>query len=145
MTFEKNRSAGYLANHLARLFARNLQARIKPMGLSTGTFPVLLELWEQDGLTQSELVRRLDIEQATIANTLARMERDGFVTRRKNTSDARSQLVWLTPKARALKTPAIEAASAGNADALHGLSAPERAQFIALMQKTIATMRNRQS
>ena len=90
MSFVKNDSAGYLINHMARLFAQELTARIKPLGLTTGTFPALLELWDQDGLTQKQLVTRLGIEQATMANTLNRMERDGLVTRRKDPKDGRA-------------------------------------------------------
>ncbi len=134
----KDQSAGYLANHMARLFARGLATRIKPLGLTIGTFPALLELWEKDGLTQKELVIRLDIEQATMANTLARMERDGMIVRKKDVSDGRVQRVWLTDRARDLRGPAIEAASAENAATLRGLSEDEQRQFIALMQKVIA-------
>ena len=71
MTFRKRQSAGYLVNHVARIFERGLSSRIKPLGLSTGTFPALLELWEEDGLSQKQLVARLDIEQATMANSRA--------------------------------------------------------------------------
>lgn len=143
MTFTKNQSAGYLINHVARIFARGLTARIKPLGLTTGTFPTLLELWETDGLTQKQLVERLDIEQATIANTLARMERDGLILRAKDASDGRMQRVWLTEQARGLRGPAIAAAIAENATELAGLSTDERAQFIALMQKIIETGANK--
>ncbi len=142
MAFEKLHSAGYLANHMARLFARELQARIKPMGLSTGVFPALLELWEEDALTQKDLVERLDIEQATMANTLARMERDGLITRQRDPADARVQRIWLTDTARTLHAPATEAALATNALALAGLSSAETAQFLSLMRRTIATLQD---
>jgi len=138
MTFSKDDSAGYLINHIARIFAQGLAARIRPLGLTTGTFPTLLELWEGDGLTQKQLVARLGIEQATMANTLNRMERDGLVTRRKDPEDGRSQLVWLTERARALHAPAVAAASGVNADLLAALDAAERPQFLALMRKVIA-------
>ena len=118
MKFNKDQSAGYLANHMARLFARGLTARIRPLGLTTGTFPALLELWEADGLTQKQLVERLDIEQATMANTLARMERDGLIRREKDENDGRVQRVWLTDRARELRDPATEAAMAENTEAL---------------------------
>ena len=139
MEFSKTRSAGYLINHIARIFARGLTERIRPLGLTTGTFPALLELWETDGLTQKQLVERLDIEQATMANTLARMERDGLILRKKDLSDGRVQRVWLTEQARGLRDPAIAAAIEENACELAGLSADERAQFITLMQKIIET------
>ncbi|MCW8843766.1 MAG: MarR family transcriptional regulator [Rhodobacteraceae bacterium] len=138
MTFSKDQSAGYLINHLARVFARRLSARIKPLGLTPGTFPALLELWEKDGLTQKQLVERLDIEQATMANTLARMERDGLIRRQKDDSDGRIQRIWLTDRAHALHAPATAAATGENQAALAPLSEAERAQFLALMRKILA-------
>ncbi|MXO64217.1 MarR family winged helix-turn-helix transcriptional regulator [Altericroceibacterium endophyticum] len=139
MEFVKDQSAGYLANHMARIFAHGLTARIKPLGLTTGTFPALLELWDTDGLTQKQLVERLDIEQATMANTLARMERDGLVIRKKDPNDRRVQRVWLTDRARNLRGPAMAAAQEENAARLAALTAEEKRQFVALMQKVIQT------
>ncbi|MBM1813818.1 MarR family winged helix-turn-helix transcriptional regulator [Pseudosulfitobacter pseudonitzschiae] len=139
MSFAKDQSAGYLANHMARVFAKGLAARIKPLGLTTGTFPALLELWDTDGLTQKQLVDRLDIEQATMANTLARMERDGLVVRKKDTNDGRVQRIWLTDRARALRGPAISAAQDENAVRLAGLTQDEKRQFVALMHKVLKT------
>jgi DNA-binding MarR family transcriptional regulator len=138
MRFSKDDSAGYLVNHLARLFARDLQVRIKPLGLSTGTFPALLVLWERDGLTQRELIERLDVEQPTMTNTLARMERDGLIRRGKDPADGRAQRIWLTPAARALEGPATAAAAQVNARALASLSPEERAVFPGLLRNLIA-------
>ena len=142
MAFKKMNSAGYLANHMARLFADGLRARIKPLGIVPGQFPALLELWERDGLTQKELVARLDIEQATMANTLARMERDGLVRRKPHPGDGRAQLVWLTAKAKALRAPAIDAAMAQNDVALSLLSDEERGQFLEFMRRTLDAMQD---
>ncbi|MEW5424710.1 MarR family winged helix-turn-helix transcriptional regulator [Amorphus sp. 3PC139-8] len=141
MDFDKWTSAGYLANHMARLFAQGIHARIRPLGLSPGNFPALLELWVNDGLTQKELTERLSIEQATMANTLARMERDGLIRRTPHPADGRSQQIWLTAKAKALEAPAIEAAKAQNNLALARLDPAERAQFVAMMTTVIETMR----
>ncbi|MBB4287180.1 MarR family winged helix-turn-helix transcriptional regulator [Roseospira goensis] len=139
--FDKTQSAGYLANHLARLFAQGLHRRIRPLGLAPAQFMTLLELWAEDGLTQKQLLERLDVEQATMANTLARMERDGLVVRTPHPQDARAQQVWLTDAARALQAPATDAAQAQNRQALAGLSAAEQGQFLDLMRRVLATMR----
>lgn len=141
MTDWKNRSAGYLTNQLARLFERGLSARIRPLGLTTGAFPALVELWEREGLTQKQLVERLDIEQATMANTLARMERDGLIRREKDPEDGRVQRVHLTDRSRNLRSAAIEAAEAENAERLAGLTERERRQFVELLNKCIAHSR----
>ena len=135
MTFRKRQSAGYLVNHVARIFERGLSSRIKPLGLSTGTFPALLELWEEDGLSQKQLVARLDIEQANMANTLTLMERDGLIRRQTDETDRRVQRIWLTDAARDKQTAAIAAANATNAQALAALTADEQDQFAALLRK----------
>lgn len=141
MAFDKSKSAGYLANHMARLFAHGLHERIRPLGLAPAQFMTLLELWATDGLTQAELVDRLDVEQATLANTLKRMERDGLVARRPHPDDGRARQNWLTAKGKALQGPATRAARAQNETALKTLSAAERALFLDMSRRIIGSMK----
>jgi DNA-binding MarR family transcriptional regulator len=143
MAFDKTRSAGFLANHMARLFAKGLQQNIKPLGLAPAQFMTLLALWEKDGLTQRELVERLDVEQATMANTLTRMERDGLIQRRAHPDDGRSQSIHLTPKAVALREPATTAARSVNAIALEPLNEAERQAFLDLTWRVIDALKQR--
>ncbi|MHA1549318.1 MAG: MarR family winged helix-turn-helix transcriptional regulator [Alphaproteobacteria bacterium] len=142
MTFQKAASAGYLANHMARLFARGLRDRIAPLGIVPGQFAILIALWEQDGQTQSTLANNLDIEQPTTARTLVRMERDGLVIRKPHPTDARSQQVWLSARARDLRDAATAAATRQNEVALADLTPAERARFVDLMGRVIATLRH---
>ncbi|MGV8939238.1 MAG: MarR family winged helix-turn-helix transcriptional regulator [Allorhizobium sp.] len=113
-------SATYLAGQLARAFSRDLQLRAAKLGFSPGQFPVLLELWRKEGLTQRQLLDRVDIEQATMANTLSRMQRDGLIERRPHPQDKRAQLVFLTEKGRALEAQAITAAAEADEAMFHG-------------------------
>ncbi|WP_170362260.1 MarR family winged helix-turn-helix transcriptional regulator [Ruegeria arenilitoris] len=142
MNFEKENSAGYLVNHMARLFAKELQQHIAPLGIVVGQFPVLLQLWLKDGVTQKELLGKIDVEQATLANTLNRMERDGLIKRTKNPADARAQLIWLTEKATAIRNSAYESAQSVNAEALQVLSETEQARFMDYMRRIIEKMRS---
>ena len=141
MSFDKSQSAGFLANQMARLFARSLQTRIAPLGLAPAQFMTLLALWEADGLTQKQLVERLDVEQATMANTLARMERDGLIVRRTHAADARAQCIYLTPRAIGMRDDATQAASMVNAIAMKGLSPQEAQQFLKLMTRVIGALK----
>ncbi|AWZ02022.1 MAG: MarR family transcriptional regulator [Rhodobiaceae bacterium] len=142
MAFDKEKSAGFLINHIARLFAKELQHRIQPLGIVTGQFPILLELWEGDGLTQRELLEKLDIEQATLANTLTRMQRDGLIKRTKHPTDARAQLIWLTDKASKIKNEAYQSAAQINMESLSVLSEKDQALFMEFMRRVIAGMRS---
>jgi DNA-binding MarR family transcriptional regulator len=142
MEFNKTKSAGYLANHMARLFATGLHQRIRALGLAPAQFMTLLELWGGDGITQKELVKRLDVEQATMANTLSRMQRDGLIIRKSDKKDRRAQSVHLTPKARELEAEATAAAMAQNNLALSDLSQEEQQLFLDLMQRAISAMKS---
>ncbi|MFV0359200.1 MarR family winged helix-turn-helix transcriptional regulator [Tropicimonas sp.] len=130
MAFHRSESLGFVTNHLARIMEQALQRRLKPLGLSTGYFPALLELWEEDGLTQKALVSRLNIEQATIANTLSRMERDGLIRREPDPEDGRSRRIRLTGTGRSAQAPAVAAAEAVNAEMLAPLPEEERRRLV---------------
>ena len=135
-------SAGYLVNHISRLFADGLRKRVEPLGIVPGQFPALLELWIQDGQTQKQLVDKLDIEQATMANTLARMERDGLIVRTPHPDDRRAKIVRLTPKAISIRDDAYAAASETNAAAMASLTQQEQAQFVEFMRRIIQSMKS---
>lgn len=140
MHFEKDTSAGYLVNHLARLFGIALTERLKPLNLAPAQFMVLLVLWREAGLSQRQLVERLSVEQATMANTLGRMERDGLIERRPHPQDGRVQLIFPTARAVALEAAATDAAARVNAAALAGLDASEIAAFLASLRRVMANL-----
>ncbi len=85
----REESLGYQVNHLARLLAQALAVSIAPYGVVPGQFAQLLALFEQDGLTQRELCDRVQIEQATMAKTLQRMQRDDLVQCNPDPDDRR--------------------------------------------------------
>lgn len=135
--FPRQESLGYQVNHLARLLAQTLAARIVALGVVPGQFAQLLALFEQDGLTQRELCDRVRIEQPTMAKTLRRMERDGLVRNRPDPDDGRRVRVTLTQHARTLEPELIAAARAVNATATDGLSAAEVAAYLELTARLI--------
>ncbi len=106
---------------------QRLHRRIQPLGLAPAQLMVLLEHWDEDGLTQRDLMTRLGVEQATMANTLKRMERDGLILRRRCPQDRRAQ----------------RAAQDQNRVALSGLSPSEAEQLFHLMQRGIGRMMRR--
>jgi DNA-binding MarR family transcriptional regulator len=137
MAFDRLESPGHVVNYLARLFAGALYRRIGEHGVSTGQFPVLLMLWEQDGVTQASLVDKLAVEQPTMAGTLKRMERDGLIKRVADPNDGRQSHIHLTRKGRNLEDALVAGAKDTNAIALAGLTAAEAAQFVRLARRMI--------
>ena len=140
MDFDRKESTAYLANLLAKAASRALHARADGAGFAPGQFPVLLELWNGDGVTQRDLLDRLDIEQATMANTLSRMERDGLISRRRHPKDRRAQLVFLTARGKALQETALAAASATEDALFQGFRRFERELLLEYMRMVLANL-----
>jgi DNA-binding MarR family transcriptional regulator len=129
-------SLGYQINHLARLLEAALRMRIAPHGVAPGQFAQLLALYEQDGVSQSELCRVVQIDQSTMALTLRRMERDGLVSRQPSQQDRRQMEIWLTDRARDLEATLVASAHETNALATAGVSEAD----LATTKRVIARM-----
>jgi len=129
-------SLGYQVNFLARLLEQALRREIAVHGVVPGQFPALLNLYQEDGLTQAELTRRVGIEQPTMANTLQRMERDGLIERVADPHDQRRVRIHLSRHARQLQSRLARAGYDVNARATEGLQPDELAAFM----KTLAQL-----
>jgi MarR family transcriptional regulator for hemolysin len=140
MVLSRETSAGYLTNWAARLFARELERQLAQSGIASAYMPVIFALADGTALAQKELARRAAVEQPTMASTLNRMERDGFITRRPDPQDKRSALVALTPVALGHVETVERIVSAINALALEQLDPDERRQYLSLLRRVIAVL-----
>ena len=137
---DRRGSAGYMTNWAARLFARVMDKRLKPLGMSSGQMPVFFALSARPALSQKELAEAAATEQPTMAATLARMERDGLLVKRPNPKDRRSMLYSLSPKALEQSGEIRAAVEEINTAALAGLNEDERAAYLAMMAKVVGTL-----
>ncbi len=76
------------------------------LGLTYPQYLALLVLWEQDGVTVSELGERLSLDSGTLTPLLKRLEAAGLVSRLRDAADERRVLIRLTAAGRQLKTRA---------------------------------------
>jgi DNA-binding MarR family transcriptional regulator len=131
---------GHFISRAARAMARIGDGRLRHIGFATAQMPVLAMLKDGARMSQTELARWARVEQPTMAQLLARMERDGLVRREPDPKDRRSSFVSLTPAAIA-KLPAGRAIlTEGNAEATKGLSAEQVATLIGLLKHVIANL-----
>lgn len=140
------RSIGFLIRDTHREAAKILADRIQPAGISLGMWYFLRALWEQDGLTQRELSRRIGMMEPTTVNALAAMERAGLIARRRDKGDKRRRLVFLTKKGAALKDEMLPVAARVNELAVDGLTAEEVDQLRLLLGRVKSNLqRERQN
>jgi DNA-binding MarR family transcriptional regulator len=79
---------------------------LAPLGLTYPQYLAMLVLWENDGLTVSEIGQRLFLDSATLTPLLKRLEASGLLTRTRASQDERQVVVALTAEGRSLKAKA---------------------------------------
>jgi MarR family transcriptional regulator, transcriptional regulator for hemolysin len=86
---------------VSRLWRHELDARLRPLGLSTARWVTLTNLSAHpEGLTQNALAILVGIKGSTLVRQLDLLEADGWVVRRDSPDDRRVKKVFVTPKAR---------------------------------------------
>ena len=76
------------------------------IGLTYPQYLVMLVLWEQDGVTVSELGERLFLDSGTLTPLLKRLEAQGQIARLRDVQDERRVRITLTSQGRALRDQA---------------------------------------
>ena len=82
---------------------------------------VLVRLWQNEGVTQSALADRTFRDLPTMSRILTTMERNGLVVRRKDVSDGRARLVYLSDLGRSLRRELVPEARSMVEDALRDI------------------------
>ena len=91
----------------AHRMTKSYRPLLERLGLTYPQYLVLLVLWEQDGVTVSEIGRRLRLDSGTLTPVLKRLESSGFLRRTRRQSDEREVEIALTPQGAALRSEAV--------------------------------------
>jgi|KNS12BottometaT_FD_k123_166636_1 MarR family transcriptional regulator for hemolysin len=125
---------------VSRLVSRALATRLGPKGIGYGQFPVLVSLWQEDGVTQKVLSERVRIEAPTMVRTLDRMEREGLVKRIRSETDRRRIHIHLSKKGANLERQLVPLAAEVNDTALAGITKKDRRQLDDLLARLIVNL-----
>jgi len=113
---------------------------IEEIAMHRGQATLLCRLFEQDGVSQSEIANQLGIQGATVTNMLQRMEEAGLVTRERDPVDNRLVRVYLTQtgseKERAINEQFLKV----EATIYTGFSSEERAILRMLLRRILQNM-----
>ncbi len=93
----------FLLAQVSHLHHQRVHQLLERIGLYRGQPGVLFALWEQEGLTQTELANQMQNSPATVSKMLQRMEKAGFIQRRPDADDQRVTRVYLTCAGRDVK------------------------------------------
>ena len=133
-------SPTFWINHASRLIMRRFEQRLRPLDFGMAYLPAVIPLEEDGALLQRHLAERAHVEQPTMAALLARMERDGLITRAPHPGDGRARRITLSAKAKA-RLPAAKARLGEVVkQATAGFSQRERATLMALLRRVVVNL-----
>lgn len=99
-------TVGQLLSQVCRMSGHRIRRHMKGIGLHRGQGFALIHLWHQDGVPQRDLARSLHISPASVTNMLQRMERDGWIERKRDDDDQRVVRVFAAQKALDMRADA---------------------------------------
>lgn len=93
-------SLHYLLMKSHSMMQRCIFSEAQKIGLTSGQPKILDYLWEHEGSDQKTIAAYCEIEPATLASILLRMEQKGLIERRQKKGNRRSLFVYMTEKGK---------------------------------------------
>lgn len=109
--------------------------RNEEIPLTPEQFMLIDLLWNQGEMSQQQLADQLHKDKNSVTKLVDAIERKGFVERKQNVNDRRSNTLVLTEKAESLKPSAKQKGISILDQMLDGISEEELRSFLITLQK----------
>ncbi|GAB6988542.1 MarR family winged helix-turn-helix transcriptional regulator [Paenibacillus pini] len=97
----KKEPIGKLISYIHRQNQKRLAKQLAPYGIgSGGQHSFLKVVLHNPGITQDQLTQQLKFDKATTARSIKQLEQSGYIERKPDPDDRRSQLLYPTLKAQ---------------------------------------------
>ena len=120
---------------IAREAEKLVLLSLREEGVGTAEIDLIHALRHNPGCSQAKLAEILRADKAAIARRTKNLEAKGFLVREDDPADRRSQLLYPTEKAEAMKSSKTEIEASFYEYLLSGLSREEAETFAALLDK----------
>lgn len=120
---------------IAREAEKLVLLSLREEGVGTAEIDLIHALRHNPGCSQAKLAEILRTDKAAIARRTKNLEAKGFLVREDDPADRRSQLLYPTEKAEAMKSSKTEIEASFYEYLLSGLSREEAETFAALLDK----------
>ena len=82
--------------------------KLEKFNLTTGTYPYLLVLNRNEGISQNEISKELNVDKAMSARTVKKLIELGYIRKEENEEDIRAYKLYITDKAKSIIPEIIE-------------------------------------
>jgi DNA-binding MarR family transcriptional regulator len=134
-----DRSPSHLLHRVLQLALDIYAEESGATGVTQRQFAVLAAVAENEGVTQTGLVRATGIDRSTLADMVARMIAKGHLERQRSDLDARANTVSLTPAGAAVLEESRPKAAMADSRILALLKPSKREGFLELLGEMAAS------
>ena len=89
-----------LCSSIKKDYTKSINSILKDLNVTLSDFAFLNILYHENNLTQDDLAKKVQYNNATVTRSLKRLEKRGFIKRKQNINDKREKIVQLTPFGR---------------------------------------------
>ena len=97
-----------LNNKIFRSSQTYLDKKLKDYELSSGSYPYLLILDKNEGISQNKISEELGCDKAMSARTITKLIKLGYLDRRQDEADSRAYKLYLTENAKVIIPKVLE-------------------------------------
>src|SRR4051794_28860683 len=131
------RKPSWLLSQAAIAGDRLVNEALADEGVLKSRFRVLLAMADDGPLSQAELGRRVHVDRSDMAAVVAELEDLGYVTRERDATDRRRNVVALTAAGREALERMDAAVETAQARLLEPLTPDERTQLVSLLTRLV--------
>jgi DNA-binding MarR family transcriptional regulator len=97
-----------LTNNIYRCTQVYIDKKLEKFNLTIGTYPYLLVLNKNSGISQNEISRELNVDKAMSARTIKKLIELGYIKKEDDEEDIRAYKLYITDKAKNIIPEIIE-------------------------------------
>jgi len=112
-----------------------LKKRLSPYGLTPIQSLILADLWGEDGISASEIGKRLTLDPATLSGVVDRMISGGWIGKISDPEDKRIHRIFLTEKGKNLQPEILAERNQANEEVLEQMNVEEKMLFKRLLRE----------
>lgn len=135
MVFDLDTCVAFITNTSAKKLAECFNDRLSQLGITRVQWIALYYMGKYENISQIELGEKMDIKASSVARLIDRMERDGYVVRRRDPKDRRITNLILTEMGKGLREKLLPEGEKMRELASQGLAEEEIEIFKKVLKK----------
>lgn len=134
----RTNSVGWMMKMISERLGSLIKQELKRLELDLKQFGVLMTLLEEEGLTQTEIGKKITLPGYATTRTIDALEKKQLIERRTDERSRRSYRIYLTDTGHATGPELFIIIKKINEDLLSVISTTERKQLTTILQKILS-------